>query len=531
MRLALVLLLAIVSVRAHAQAGWMPLSREVEQPYATALQRHGSDAHTAIRPYARKDILNLQGLDSLRPAAVVKALDRWAGTMDDRAFRWGPLMDASIGHDVARADRRPMRYGAGLWADVDASKRLSFHFDAQAWRQQLPRYLDTLVNATQVMPGEGYAYGDAHLREHYDWNAHVSWDLPKYFNFTLGRGRNSFGEGYRSLMLSDEAYSYPFFRITTSVWKIKYVNLYTRMNDIRGAAGDPSGYRAKYSAMHYLSWNISKRFNLALFEAIVWQGGDSIYPRGFDMNYLNPIIFYRPVEFDIGSPDNALLGAALNVKVGRNTLLYSQVVLDEMVIKEVRSGEGWYANKQSLQLGVVAREAFAVRGLALRGEWNFVRPFMYTHSDTRQNYAHFAQPLAHPYGSNFQEALVHGDLLRGPWSVGLRMSMAWLGSDDSLSYGNNIFRPESDRPRQPNGLPENYGYRVGMRNLVDVFHGELRAGYLLDPHSATRLEVSYLFRQRTPDGAANSVDHYFRLGLVCNFRQRYTEQEVRYVIP
>ncbi len=36
--------------------------------------------------------------------------------------------------------------------------------------------------------------------------------LGKYINFTLGRGKNFFGEGYRSFFLSDNAYSYPYFK-------------------------------------------------------------------------------------------------------------------------------------------------------------------------------------------------------------------------------------------------------------------------------------------------------------------------------
>jgi hypothetical protein len=361
----------------------------------------------------------------------------------------------------------------------------------------------------------------------------VSWDAGQYFNLTLGKGRNSFGEGIRSMMLSDEAYGYPFLRITTTVWRIRYVNLFTRMTDIRSAGGDPTRFHGKFASMHYLSWNASKRINVAVFEAIVWQQGDSAYPRGFDLNYLNPIILHRPVEYDIGSPDNALLGFGLNVKAGRNTLFYTQFVLDEFLLREVRAGNGWFGNKQSVQAGVVARDAFRSPGLSLRAEWNFVRPFMYTHSDTRQNYAHHGQPLAHPFGSNLQELLAMATRDRGRWTLALRASMAWMGSDSVDSYGNNIFRPERERPRRVDNpaLPRNYGYQVGERDPIGLLHTELRTGFLLDPHTSTRLEASYLFRVRNAPRVPNEVSHLFRLGLVCHFRERHPEQEKRYVLP
>ena len=514
-----------------AQSDWVPLSRDVERPRATAIERWGSTMHTAIRPYRASDLRALDPGDTLRPAAALPALDRWAGRANGRHFRWGPLVDASLGYDATDGNGVFHRTGAGLWTDTDLLKNLNLHVAAQVWNEGLPGYLDTLVHATQVMPGEGYAYGDRSTPTHYDVTGHLSWDAGKYFNFTAGRGRNFFGDGHRSLMLSDEANSYPYLRITTTFWKIKYVNLFTAMSDIRGAQGVVGDMQRKYSSMHYLSWNASKRINVAVFEAIVWNAGDSVYPRGFDVNYLNPIIFYRPVEYNIGSPDNALLGFSFNVKAGRKVLFYSQLVLDELVVEQVRSGNGWYANKQSVQLGMVARDAFKVPGLSIRTEWNFVRPFMYTHSDTQQNYAHFGQPLAHPFGSNFQEAIVHVERDHGRWLHGLRTSMAWLGTDTDRSYGNNIFRPERERPRNADNTAWiDYGYRVGRIDTYSILHAELRSGWLVDPHTATRIEASYLFRLTTNVDRSTDLANVFRLGLVCHFRERHPEQAVRYVL-
>ena len=62
---------------ALAQAGWLPLSRDVEMPYATAQQAYRSNEHTAIRPYRRKDISLLKGADTLRPEAALNVLDKW----------------------------------------------------------------------------------------------------------------------------------------------------------------------------------------------------------------------------------------------------------------------------------------------------------------------------------------------------------------------------------------------------------------------------------------------------------------------
>ncbi|HRD53455.1 MAG TPA: hypothetical protein PKY96_12485 [Flavobacteriales bacterium] len=512
------------------QAGWLPLSRDVERPFAANLGQWKSDAHTAVRPYRIKEIRSIDAKDSLRPHAALAALDRWSGARNGRRLRWGPLLDlqGGLGLDSTRVVTH--RLGGGAWLEGDIGDRFTLHASGQFWNERMPAYLDSLARATQVSTGEGYAHRDGSTVMHGDWNAYASWDPGKYFNFTLGRGKHFIGEGHRSLFLSDEATAYPYLRITTSVWRARYVNLFTMMNDIRGAQGDPSRFQRKYASMHYLSVNASRRINLGLFEAIVWSQGDSIYPRGFDVNYLNPVIFYRPVEFAQGSPDNALMGFSASVKAGRRTLFYMQLMLDEFLLREVRAGDGWYANKQAMQVGVVARDAFKVSGLMLRGEWNMVRPFMYTHSDTRQNYAHFGQPLAHPYGSNFQEALGQAEWSNGRMLYTLRGSMAWLGRDTTYSWGNNIFRPESDRPPAPNGGLRNYNFRIGEALEYNLFQGELQAGWLLDPATATRFEASWISRARSGDGVPTEWEHAFRIGISCWFRNRHAEQEPRYVL-
>ncbi len=511
-----------------AQNGWLPASREVERLYGASLYDVKSSMHTSIRPYRLREVLANTPNDTLLRSAL-PVLDRWA-SRNDRNFRWGPLVDASLGVQGGNKDALFHRAGAGLWVDADAGSDWNFHFDGQLWNQRFPDYLDRFVQATQVTPGEGYAFGDRPNYTHFDWNAYVSWDPGKYFNLTLGRGKNFFGEGHRSLMLSTEAQGYPYLRITTTIWKVKYVNLFTLMNDIRFAGGDPGDFRKKFAAIHYFSWNAHPRINLSIFEAIMFDQGNEAYPRGFDLNYVNPIIFYRPVEFNQGSPDNALLGASLNVKAGRNTTIYSQFVLDEFLMFHVRYGTGWYANKQALQLGAIARNAFKIDGLTLRGEWNYVRPFMYTHINNFQNYAHFGQPLAHPHGSNVHEVIAHVELEQERLLYGVRASMAWLGADSVDSYGNNIFRPDTDRPRHPAGNPINFGYYHGDHTSYTLVHAELRAGYLLDRNSATRLEASYMFRYRSPLGGISAMSNIFRIGISCYFRDRHPEQAVRYFL-
>ncbi|MCB0793401.1 MAG: hypothetical protein KDB88_01580 [Flavobacteriales bacterium] len=526
----LTLMAIMVMAELPAQPGLFPLSRQMEAPYTALMHRWKNTGHTAIRPYLRADVAPLG--DSLLPRATLPFLDRWAGN-DSSRFRGGPLLDLLGGVTSGRTTDAAYRAGAGFWTSYALHPQVELYADGRIWNERFADHLDTLVQATGVAPGEGYAYGDGPNYTHYDWNAHVSWTTAKHFNITAGRGRNFFGEGHRSLMLSDNSYSYPYLRISTTVWRIRYVNLYTWMWDIRGAAGDPGRYARKNSAMHYLSFDLSDRINFGLFESVVWENADPDYPRGFDFNYWNPVIFLRPVEFGIGSPDNATLGFAFNVKFGRRGLFYSQLVLDEFLLREVRDGRGWYANKQGFQLGAILHDPVGTEGLDLRVEMNYVRPFMYTHSDTRQNHAHFGQPLAHPYGSNFVEGLASADLRRGRWTFREHFSYAVMGQDTGMySWGNNMFRPENDRPpRDAEGRKDNYGYFIGVPVAAQVIFNEVRGGWWISPRGGLQVEASYLFQAWMPGEGDARTSHTFQIGLSARLRDRYADQQVRYVLP
>ena len=524
------------AVAVLAQPATLPLSRAIEAPWAAQAHALGNNMHTAIRPYMIRDLRALPSGDTLQGTAALDFLERWGNNAFDSAasgLRWrgGPLLDAMAGMDVGSSSPFTWRAGAGAWLEADAGRRWSFHLDAQAWSENWSDYLDTLVDAQQVSLGEGYAYGNDQARTHYDWNGWASFVPDEAFVLSVGRGKNFFGEGHRSLFLSDNAGSYPFFRINTGFWKVKYTNLFTVLDDIRGAHGSPSSYDRKFASFHYLSWNALKRLNVAVFEGVVWQGADEQFPRGFDINYLNPVIFYRPIEYSQGSGDNALLGFAINYKPGKKSLFYTQVMLDEFLLDNVRAGTGWFGNKQAFQLGFVAYEAFKLKTLMLRAEFNYVRPFIYTHSDTRQNYAHAGQPLAHPYGSNFWEALLHAEWRKDRLMVSAHLSLATLGQDTgAYSWGSNIFRPEADRPLRDGVRPEEYGFYLADPVETTIFYAELIGAWTIDPRSGLRAEASYILRSRQPYGSANELTNWFRVGISTNLRQRYNDQEVRYVL-
>lgn len=295
----------------------------------------------------------------------------------------------------------------------------------------------------------------------------------KFFTLIGGYGKNFFGEGYRSVLLSDNIGAHPFFKIETSFAGIKYVNLYNFWRDNSVDPFDRSLDIPKFTSTHYLSWNITKDINLSIFEAVIFQSNDTLVNRGFDFNYINPIVFYRPVEYGLGSSDNVLVGANLGFKLNENHHFYSQFVLDEFLLSEIRAHSRWWANKYGWQVGYKSNQFFA-ENLYFQLEFNGVRPFTYSHKFSQHAYGHMNAAAAHPIGANFMEVLNILSYQKGKHRITNKLTFAAYGVDDSdtVSFGQNIFASYTLRPGTYDQLLFQ-GVRTNVLNETFVYEYEL----------------------------------------------------------
>jgi hypothetical protein len=271
-------------------------------------------------------------------------------------------------------------------------------------QQLFPQYVTNIIDSLNVIPGQGpfKAFGDNGGKDFGIASGFLDFQPNKYFEIQFGRGKNFFGDGYRSLLLSDNSFNYPYLRLTLNIWKLKYVVLYSQQKDINNRYSDGT-FLNKYTTAHFLSYNVSKRWNIGLFEAVTYADEDRT--RGYDISYLNPIIFYRPVEFALGSTGgNVIIGFNTKYKISNNTHVYAQFVLDELNTTMLREGTGWWANKFAWQIGFKSFNTF-IPNLTIQSEVNFARPFIYSHTNELQNFANYNQSLTHPLGANFIESV------------------------------------------------------------------------------------------------------------------------------
>ncbi len=373
---------------------------------------------------------------------------------------------------------------------------------------------DSISQAIGLIPGSSRALSP-NLYAEYEFVA--AYRPVRFFTFSGGVGRNFFGEGYRSLIYSDNAGSTPFFKIETSFGNIKYVNIYNGWKDNTVDPTNASLDQRKYSAMHYISWNIVPSFNLSVFETVVWQVKDGPVERGFDLNYLNPVVFYRPVEYGVGSADNVLLGLNMNYKINHHSGIYTQLILDDFLLAEIRARSRWWANKYGFQLGYKSDAFLNHEKLYFQAEFNVVRPFTYAHKFSTQSYGHLNQSVTHPIGANFCEILNILSYQFKKTRITNKMVYSGYGvnSTDTINVGQNPFDSYNDR----NGDYDHFLLQGFKKN---VFNETLVVEYNLLPKYDLYLNVTYNWRiENTTVGVFHS--HAFLLGLKSRLWNKYTD--------
>jgi len=424
----------------------LPLNRDLMFFY-TPEKDTGYNFHPSVRPYLADE------LTPLLPGMFY--------------FRTGPKDSAGL----FRASMRPLingeagyakdflyRTGAGAELLIKWKRSLSLNLQYLYNAAVFPALYDSLTRSGYVPHADMASYRSTGGQMQWGQvTGSLAWMPLRPLVLEAGIGKNFWGEGYRSLFLSDNSNAYPYVKTTVRIWLIRYVSLMGFLRDV-SLPGSRDRLYAKYGAFHYLSWNVTPRLNLSFFESVVWHGNDSIRHRAYDFQYMIPIVVYRPVEHWIGSPDNALLGAAGSYRFFPGWTVYTQFMLDELVMKEFLQGTGWAGNKYALQVGMKANEPFGKEGLHLLAEMNLARPYTWSHRTTLNNYGGWYQPLAHPSGGNFVETLAEGKYRAGRNLVSIFLSYTAAGKDSGLfNAGNDIYR--------------NYTTDIARRN-VDILQGE-----------------------------------------------------------
>ncbi|WPO80733.1 energy transducer TonB [Flavobacterium sp. KACC 22761] len=510
----------------------IPFSHSYYAQFDGAMNQVGSNSHTASKPYTYSEVSKYYNLRAVNESLQKKATT-WLGRKwwnenlvqiqgEDYWLALNPIVDLQLGKasdldaSYTYVNTRALNFRGGL------GKKLNFTTTIFESQGRFAGYFNDYAESLKpsggnpaIIPGVGIA--KRFKTDAYDFplaEADITYAPYKFFDLQLGYGRNFIGDGYRSLLEGDGASPYPYFKINTTFWKIKYTNTYMWLKDVRPEVTVDKTYATKFMANHYLSWNVSNRLNLGFFESVVWTDTNN---RGFDVNFVNPIIFYRTVEFTSSSRSgNAMLGITGKYKWSNSINLYSQFLIDEFSVSDVKAGDKSWKNKFGFQIGGKYFNAFDVKDLLLQVEYNHVRPYVYSHSAVITNYGHNNQSIGHQWGGNFNELVVIGRYHKGRLFGDAKFNIGKRGLDfntakDSYNYGGDIYKSYDVK------RPYDKGVKVGQGNKTDVFIADIQGGYLINPMTNLKLFGSFIYRnfdptQDTPTTFKQSTT-WFTIGL------------------
>ena len=511
----------------------IPFSHSYYAQFDAAMNQVGSNNHTASKPYTYVEVSKYYNLEAENEKLMKNKISWWGKKLwnentvaiqgDGYWFTMNPIFDIQMG----KSEKSTYVNTRGIQVRGGIGSQLNFSSTIYESQGRFADYYNNYASSIRpsggnpaVVPGMGI--GKLFKTDAFDFpmaEANVMYAPSKFIDLQLGYGRNFIGDGYRSLFLTDGVTPYPYFKINTSFWKIKYTNTYMWLKDVRDAVTVDGTYATKYVANHYLSWNVTKRFNLGLFESVVWANQNN---RGFDMSFVNPIIFYRAVEISASSKSgNALLGFTSKYKWNNQINLYGQFLIDEFSFSEVKAANKSWKNKFAYQLGVKYFNAFNIDNLLVQVEYNHIRPYVYSHSDVITNYGTYNQSLGHQWGGNAKELIAIARYHKGRYFADAKVTMGVRGLDydATANYGGNIYlNYNENRPYDTNVL-------TGQGNKTNIFITDLQAGYLINPATNLKLFGSVIYRNFKPTDETASIKKenttWFSIGLRCDIFNWY----------
>lgn len=374
----------------------------------------------------------------------------------------------------------------GIEIRGQVGQHLSFYTQFSDEIQKLNSWNQQFYNQFRVIPGQALLKTEDYKTFNY-WltSGYVSYQAGKYFDIQFGQGRNFFGNGYRSLLMSDFSRDLLFLRINTRIWKINYSNIWGQLIDYQRPT-ESLLPRRHYFATTHASINFTKRFNLGLFQTISFQRDSGYANGGFDFQYANPIIFYKAIENGLNSPDKAILGIDWKYNFLKHFSAYGQVAISELVFKELVGKNNWWGNKTAVQLGLKYIDVLGIKNLDLQLEYNRVRPFMYTSFNRLNAYVNYNQNMAHPIGANFKEsiAIIRYQPIEKVF-ITTKMMMTTYGNDTNGSnWGTDIRLSYFNRVRE-------YGNVIGQGVTTNLYIGEMLISYMFRHNMFIDLQLTY----------------------------------------
>lgn len=263
-----------------------------------------------------------------------------------------------------------------------------------------PEYLYSFSKTNQVVPGQGR--WKVFKKSGFDYAFSASMIMvkaSKNIYLSTGTGKQKIGNGYRSLILSDNAFVYPYFKIEQHWWKGKllYVCNYALLNNLTPASlNHPPNterlFQKKPFVYQYLNIGVFKHTRIGLYQGIIGESADTKNIWRGDGILFSPIIFSQALYYGMNRKNHILIGIDFQQKIFKTLVLYGQYILDDDKITFDDK------NRFAYQVGFKWLKKFNDWRIMILNEWNNVNSTTYMSpifdNFSNSSYSHFNQNLA-----------------------------------------------------------------------------------------------------------------------------------------
>lgn len=359
-----------------------------------------------------------------------------------------PVLNLTFGVDQKDTTHSAIQINTrGVWLKGELGKK--FRFESMFIENQafFPTYLKEYGKLTNIVPGQGrwknfkttgFDFASAY--------GVMNFDATKNLTIRLGHGKQKVGNGYRSLLLSDNSFNYPYLQFIVNLFKnkVQYSQTYALLMNLNdGGAKTPPGtesiFQKKAASFQQLSWHTGKYLDVYLFQGLIAQPTDKDNQMYLDPLYASPVIFSNVLSYGFNNTNHVLVGGGFDLRPCKKLEIYGQSMYD-----------GAYKGKANwgLQGGIKYFDALGLRNLFMQVESNSIfNSYAPTLEQTSlYSYSHYNQSLLTP-------AIFPNEII------------AML----SYSYRGLFIQ-----------LKQNFVHDAGSSGAVNFFDGKL--GYMINPH-------------------------------------------------
>jgi hypothetical protein len=322
----------------HAQNNPLPISFWHNLSAERLMANVDSTQSTTAKPLNEKhfqQVYFFDHTDSIRRKTWLgrKAFQEHLGEIKEREIRLSidPLFEGKVGSSWMNdkpTDIYTNTRGVLVQADLGTAFSMqSGFFENQAF---FPEYIRNFTTNYGVVPGQGRTKKFKDTGFDYSSSfGHMSWEPCKYVSLQMGYGKQFIGNGYRSILLSDAAFNYPYIKAVGRWWKNR-IQYSTSFAELQSLTRQPLGqtaealFKQKAASFHFLNILPHPRFEIGLFESIIWQRWDSTGTMPANLGMFVPAIGYNTATIGFGQTNNVLVGLNAKVKITNNMSVYGQ---------------------------------------------------------------------------------------------------------------------------------------------------------------------------------------------------------------